>query len=723
MKKFKLNKVQKEAVESIEKPSLIFAGAGTGKTRVLTHKIAFLIDQKGYDPSEILAVTFTNKAAQEMQNRVKLIIGNNIKSPNIGTFHSICARFLREEINLLGFNSNFAIYDTSDQDMLIKSIINSQKIPTNGVTVPTFRSQISYFKSKLINPISFLEKSNNPFDISLSKIFPHYMKELKENNAVDFSDLLLFPLQIFEKFPKTLNKYQNKFKYILVDEYQDTNEPQFHFVKYLSEKHKNITVVGDDDQSIYGWRGADISNILNFEKTFPNCDVFKLEQNYRSSGNILAVATNVVANNLVRSKKTLWTEKEDGDKIGLMETFDELEEIDGVIELIQKEIHQNKRSFSDFVILYRTNAQSRAIEDGLRRKAISYEIVGGIKFYERKEIKDLLAYLRVLVNPSDTISLKRIMNFPPRGIGAKTIEKCEYLAFNKNLPLLEILKTPEEMNLKGQQAAGLIQFHQIIKKYSELKDKFDASELASVLVEELGLINFYNEQNTEDAKERLRNIQELLTTIHQFCEKNTNSTISEFLEEVSLLTSIDSWNDSTNHITLMTVHSAKGLEFPIVFITGLEDGLFPLSNSFDDPKKMEEERRLFYVAVTRAEEKAFLHYATNRRRSSGASGLGQPSRFVNEISSNFIERLNFQSAMTRRLVKEKNSDKYKLKYIRTITSFNEFERGDKVEHPIFGKGMILAVDGSGDNQKITVVFQGNIEKRLIGKYANLKPLK
>ena len=723
MKKFILNEVQKKAVESVVKPSLIFAGAGTGKTRVLTHKIAYLINEKGYNPKEILAVTFTNKAAQEMQSRVKLIIGDKIKSPNIGTFHSICARFLREEINLLGFNSNFAIYDTSDQDMLIKSIINSKKIPTNGITVPSFRSQISYYKSKLINPISFLEKSNNPFDISLSKILPLYMKELKENNAVDFSDLLLFPLEIFKNFPEILTKYQNKFKYILVDEYQDTNEPQFHFIKYLAEKHKNITVVGDDDQSIYGWRGADISNILNFEKTFPNCDVFKLEQNYRSSGNILSVATSVVENNKVRSKKTLWTEKENGEKIGLMETFDELEEIDGVIELIQKEIHQNKRSFSDFVILYRTNAQSRAIEDGLRRKAISYEIVGGIKFYERKEIKDLLAYLRVLVNPSDTISLKRIMNFPPRGIGAKTIEKCENLAEVKNLPLLEILKIPEEMNLKGQQAAGLIQFYQIIKKYSELQTKLDASELISVLVEELGLINFYNEQNTEDSKERFRNIQELLTTINQFCEKNVDSTISEFLEEVSLLTSIDSWNDSTNHITLMTVHSAKGLEFPIVFITGLEDGLFPISNSFDDPKKMEEERRLFYVAITRAEEKAFLHYATNRRRSSGASGMGQPSRFVNEISRDFIERLNFQSAMTRRLVKEKNSDKYKLKYVRTITSFNEFERGDKVEHPIFGKGMILAVDGSGDNQKITVVFQGNIEKRLIGKYANLKPIK
>jgi len=381
----------------------------------------------------------------------------------------------------------------------------------------------------------------------------------------------------------------------------------------------------------------------------------------------------------------LWTEKSNGDKIGIMETFDELEEIDGVIELVQKEIHQNKRSFSDFVILYRTNAQSRAIEDGLRRKAISYEIVGGIKFYERKEIKDLLAYLRVLVNPIDTISLKRIMNFPPRGIGAKTIEKCESLASNKNLSMLEVLETPEEMNLKGQQAAGLVQFYGIIKKYYELKDKLDASELTSVLVDEIGLIKFYNDQNTEDSKERVENIQELLTTIHQFCEKKTNSTINEFLEEVSLLTSIDSWNDSTNHITLMTIHSAKGLEFPIVFITGLEDGLFPLFNSFDEPKKLEEERRLFYVAVTRAEEKAFLHYATNRRRSSGASGLGQPSRFINEIPNDLIERLNFQSAMTRRLVKEKNSDKYKLKYIRTITSFNEFERGDKVEHPILEK--------------------------------------
>ena len=723
MKKFNLNKIQKEAVESVDKPVLIFAGAGTGKTRVLTHKIAFLIDKKGYNPDEVLAVTFTNKAAQEMKKRVKLIIDENHSIPNIGTFHSICAKFLREEINSIGFNSNFAIYDISDQDMLIKSIINSNKMATNGVTVPSFRSKISYYKSRLVNPISFLEKSNNPFDNCLAQIFPIYMKELKENNALDFSDLLLLPLEIFKNNSNILTKYQKKFKYILVDEYQDTNEPQFHFIKYLSEQHNQITVVGDDDQSIYGWRGADISNILNFEKTFPECKIFKLEQNYRSSGNILSVAGNVVENNIVRSKKTLWTEKSNGDKIGIMETFDELEEIDGVIELVQKEIHQNKRSFSDFVILYRTNAQSRAIEDGLRRKAISYEIVGGIKFYERKEIKDLLAYLRVLVNPIDTISLKRIMNFPPRGIGAKTIEKCELLGLKKNIPMLQVLETPEEMNLKGQQAAGLVQFYGIIKKYSELKDKLDASELASVLVDELGLIKLYNDQNTEDAKERVENIQELLTTIHQFCEKKTNSTINEFLEEVSLLTSIDSWNDSTNHITLMTIHSAKGLEFPIVFITGLEDGLFPLSNSFDEPKKLEEERRLFYVAVTRAEEKAFLHYATNRRRSSGSSGLGQPSRFINEIPNDLIERLNFQSALTRRLVKEKNSDKYKLKYIRTITSFNEFERGDKVEHPIFGKGMILAVDGSGDNQKITVVFQGNIEKRLIGKYANLKHIK
>lgn len=717
-----LNDVQKQAVESVESPVLIFAGAGTGKTRVLTHKIAYLIQEKGYSPEEILALTFTNKAAEEMRNRVELLLGNKSTPINIGTFHSICARFLRKEISALGYNADFAIYDTSDQDMLIKFLLNSLQLQTNGFTPAAYRSRLSFYKSRMENPSGILENETSPFDKSVAELYPAYTKALKENNALDFGDLLLFPLQIFHKYPKVLEKYQTQFKHVLVDEYQDTNKPQFQLVKLLSGLHKRISVVGDDDQSIYGWRGADISNILEFEKTFPECEVFRLEQNYRSTSTILSVAGAVVKNNQLRKDKELWTTGDDGEKVGVMETFDEMEETDGVLELIQQEIQQKKRTFRDFVILYRTNAQSRALEDGLRRKGIAYNIVGGVKFYARKEVKDLLAYLRVLVNPVDSVSLKRIVNFPPRGIGAKTVEKCETLATQKDLPLLDVLESPELMNLKGKQAAGLVEFYHLIGKYRELKDKLDASELASVLVDELSLINFYKQQGTEESTERLQNVQELLNSIHQFCRRKEDATVREFLEDVSLLSDIDTWNDSSNHVTLMTLHSAKGLEFPVVFITGLEDGLLPISQSIEDPRQLEEERRLFYVGLTRAREKAYLHYAPNRRRSSGAVGFGQASRFLHEIPEEYLDRINFHSALTRRLVKDKGSDKYKLKHIRTITSFNDFIRGDKVEHPMFGKGMVLGVEGAGENQKITVVFQGNIEKKLIGKYANLKPI-
>ena len=722
MSKLNLNDVQKQAVEAIDKPILIFAGAGTGKTRVLTQKIAYLITEKGYNPDEILAVTFTNKAAEEMRTRVQSLLGKKSMSLNIGTFHSICARLLRYEIAPLGFTPDFAIYDTADQDQLIKTLMLNLKLTTNGISPAAYRSRMSFIKSSMEDPSQLMKNGVSPFDKSVAELYPVYKEALKKNNAVDFGDLLLYPLEIFKKYPKVLKKYQEKFKYVLVDEYQDTNRPQFLFVKSLSDTHNKISVVGDDDQSIYGWRGADISNILEFEKAFPDCEVFKLEQNYRSTANILSVAGAVVKNNEYRAKKELWTDQGEGEKIGIMETYDEMEETDGVLELIQKEIQQNKRTFQDFAILYRTNVQSRALEDGLRRKGIAYNIVGGVKFYERKEVKDLLAYLRILVNPVDSVSLKRIINFPPRGIGAKTVEKCETLAAKKGIPLLDVLETPDAMKLKGKQAAGLVEFYQLVQKYRELKDKLDASELASVLVDELGLVNYYKEQGTDDATERLQNIQELLNSIHQFCKRDKNASIREFLEEVSLLTNIDTWNDSTNHITLMTLHSAKGLEFPVVFITGLEDGLFPIFRALEDPRELEEERRLFYVGLTRAMEKAYLHYAPNRRRSSGAVGLGMASRFLQEIPEEYLDRINFHSALTRRLVKDKSSNKYKLKHVRTITSFNEFERGDKVKHSIFGNGMILAVDGAGDNQKITVVFQGNIQKRLIGKYANLKLL-
>lgn len=722
MTELKLNDVQKQAVEAVDNPVLIFAGAGTGKTRVLTQKIAYLIQEKGYSPGDILAVTFTNKAAGEMRSRVRSLMGDKSIPVNIGTFHSICARLLRSEIARLGFTPDFAIYDTADQDLLIKSLLLNLKLSSDGVPPAAYRARMSFLKSKMEDPLDPAKNGKSPFDKAVAELYPAYKRALLKNNALDFEDLLLFPLNIFEKYPKVLKKYRQRFKYVLVDEYQDTNRPQFLFVKALAEEHQRISVVGDDDQSIYGWRGADVSNILEFEKAFPGCEVFRLEQNYRSTSTILSVAGAVVKNNEYRAEKALWTENGDGEKIGIMGTYDELEETDGVLELIQQEIQQNKRTFRDFALLYRTNAQSRALEDGLRRKGIAYTIVGGIKFYERKEVKDLLAYLRILVNPLDTVSIKRVINFPPRGIGAKTVEKCEVAAAEKGIPLLEVLQTPEAMSLKGKQAAGLVEFYQLVQKYRELKDKLDASELVSVLVDELGFVGFYKEQATAEATERLLNVQELVNSIHEFCERDEGASVREFLEEVSLLTAIDTWNESTNQVTLMTLHSAKGLEFPVVFITGLEDGLFPIARALEDPRELEEERRLFYVGLTRAQEKAYLHYAPNRRRSSGAVGFGQVSRFIHEIPGEFLDHINFHSAMTRRLVKDRRSGEYKLKQVRTITSFNEFQRGDKVEHLIFGKGMILAVEGAGDNQKITVVFQGNVEKKLIGKYANLKPL-
>ncbi|MFQ6673932.1 MAG: ATP-dependent helicase, partial [Fidelibacterota bacterium] len=505
-------------------------------------------------------------------------------------------------------------------------------------------------------------------------------------------------------------------------EYQDTNHPQFLFIQKITDRHRKISVVGDDDQSIYGWRGADIANILEFESAFPDCKIYTLEQNYRSTRVILSAASALVEHNQYRSTKTLWTEKEDGQHIGLMATHDEQEEAEGILELMEKEILHHKRPFRDFVILYRTNAQSRALEEGLRRRGIAYAIVGGIKFYERKEVKDLLAYLRIITNPLDTVSVKRVINFPPRGIGSKTVEKCEAYAREKDISLFDALESPDAMGLKGKQAIGLVEFYQTLKKYQDLRESLSASELASVLVDELGLVSFYKEQATSEATERLENIQELVNSIHEFCERRTGAGIREFLEEVSLLTDIDTWDDRSNCVTLMTLHSAKGLEFPVVFIAGLEEGLFPIARSLEDPRDLEEERRLFYVGLTRAREQAYLHYATHRRRFSGTQGYGMASRFLQEIPSDLIDSITFVSAVTKRYVKDRRTDSYALKAVRTVTSFDDLKRGDKVRHKIFGKGIVITVNGAGENQKISVMFQGNVRKKLIAKYANLKRL-
>ncbi|MAR75685.1 MAG: DNA helicase [Candidatus Marinimicrobia bacterium] len=716
-----LNDSQKAAVKAVDKPVLIFAGAGSGKTRVLTHKIAFLIKEDIVKAEEILAVTFTNKAAEVMKQRVTKLMKNKVQEINIGTFHSICARILRNEIRHLGFSKDFAIYDRTDQISLLKIILAEENIPKNILMPKTVRNKISYFKSQLINPNHAMKSVKTAQDKSIIDVYKSYNNSLKENNAVDFDDLLNFPLDIFNNHPRILNKYQKLWKYILVDEYQDTNKAQFLLVKMLAEKHRNICVVGDDDQSIYGWRGADIRNILDFEKDFPECETYTLENNYRSTNQILHAAQSVVRNNSDRVDKDLLSVNGEGDLIGVIETHDEMEEADAVINALEKEIKMKKRTFNDFSVLYRTNSQSRALEDSFRRSAIPYKIIGGTRFYERKEVKDVLGYLRLIVNLKDTISLRRVINFPPRGIGLKTVDKCFIQSVKDNKKLFDVLKNPEPMKIRGKQGDSLIAFYKLIKKYNELLPKLNASELARALVEEVGILKFYKRQDNIEDNERYNNVLEILNSIDEIVERKSNASINDFLEEVSLLTDIDEWNNDDNFVTMMTVHSSKGLEFPVVFLTGLEDGLFPLSIALNEKEIMEEERRLFYVALTRSQDMVYLLYATDRRRSGSDSWGGIVSRFVKEIPEVYLENISFSSAMTRKLVKTKAGD-IKMKIKRTITTFDDFKVGDIVEHAIFGDGKIMALSGSGENQRVGVVFKDGLKKKLIVKFAKLKKI-
>ncbi len=717
----KLNDSQKAAVEAVDTPVLIFAGAGSGKTRVLTYKISYLIKENIVKPEEILAVTFTNKAAGVMKQRVSDLLKGNVQNINIGTFHSICAKILRNEIRHLGFTKNYAIYDASDQISLIKVIMAENNLTKNNVMPKTVRNKISSYKSQLINPKAALKFANNIQDKIIVDIYKSYNSSLKENNAVDFDDLLNFPLEIFNNHPRILGKYQKLWKYILVDEYQDTNKAQFLLVKMLAEKHRNICVVGDDDQSIYAWRGADIRNILDFEKDFPECETFTLENNYRSTNQILQAAQSVVRNNLDRVDKDLLSVNGEGDLIGVIETHDEMEEADAVINALQKEIKMKKRTFNDFSILYRTNSQSRALEDSFRRNAIPYKIIGGTRFYERKEVKDVLSYLRLIVNKDDTISLRRVINFPPRGIGLKTVDKCYIQSVKDNKKLFEVLNNPEPMKIRGKQGDSLLAFYKLINKYNQLLSNLNASELARALVEEVGILKFFKDQDNLEDNERYDNVLELLNSIDEYMDRVPGASISDFLEEVSLLTDIDEWNHDENHVTMMTVHASKGLEFPVVFLTGLEDGLFPLSIALNEKDIMEEERRLFYVALTRSQETVYLLYATDRRRSGSDSWGGIASRFIKEIPEEFMESISFSSAITRKLVKtETGAIKMKLK--RTITTFDDFKVGDSVEHSIFGEGKIMALSGSGENQRVGVAFKDGLKKKLIVKFAKLKKI-
>ena len=716
-----LNPQQKSAVEYLDGAQLIFAGAGSGKTKVLTHKIAYLIKSGIVRPDNILAVTFTNKAAQELRNRVEKFVEKQAGFIHIGTFHSICARILRKEIEHLGYSKYFSIYDESDQRQLIKKVISDSNIDLEGFLPKNVLSRISYLKNWLTSPEDFKPRPGNRFEYIVKELYPLYQKALKRSNAVDFDDLLLLPLKLFDKEPKLLEKYRLRYQYILVDEYQDTNKPQFLFIDLLAKKHRNLCVVGDDDQSIYSWRGANIENILKFDAQYPECRVFKLEQNYRSTNNILKAASGVVANNINRVKKELWSRKSDGDLLIKIEAESDYDEAAKIAVNIRQEILKKKRTFKDFAILYRTNAQTRILEEILRRNNIPYNIIGGVKFYERKEIKDILAYFSVLSNPKDDVSLRRILNFPPRGIGKQTLSGIDAFAVKKQLTLFEALNHVDFLELSKRSKKAVQEFIDMIKRIDDSKEKLAFEEWTRIIIDELGLRSYYKEQGGEESIQRLANIDELLNDISEFCTTVEEANLEAYLEKVSLLTNIDVWEDEKNTVSLMTLHSAKGLEFPVVFICGLNQGLFPLDRD-NSEKAVEEERRLFYVGLTRAMEKIFLSSAQVRNRAGEMQYLPD-SIFLSEIPKELIEVESLREgviASKRRRYSRRNTSEVAYQGTDMPTRRKTAVRGSIVSHKIFGVGKVIEVNGMGDGAKLHINFQSCGTKVIVAKFVQVK---
>ncbi len=720
-----LNPDQKKAVEYDNGPSMIVAGAGSGKTKVLTYKVAFLIDQ-GYDPDSILALTFTNKAANEMKDRIRELVGSKANSIWMGTFHSIFAKILRIESKILNFESNFSIYDSEDSKSLVSNIISDFDLNIESITPNGVKHKISYLKNHMIMPSEFRKNHiNSPTDEKIADIFDEYQRRLIENNSMDFEDLLLKPIELFNQNPKIHQKYKKKFSYILVDEFQDTNKAQYELIKMLVSKEQKICVVGDDAQSIYSWRGANLENMLDFEKDFPKHKVFKLEQNYRSTKNILAAADSVIKHNKAQIIKTLWTENNDGDLLVLLKCSDEKDEAYQIAKYIKHEISKKKLSLKDVAILYRTNAQSRALEDIFRREKIPYRIIGGIEFYKRKEVKDIIAYLRIIANRSDEESLLRVMNFPQRGIGSTTIKrmimfsrKHEISLFDTMQRVFEIIEIKERIqkNVKG--------FKVLLDKYIDLKDKLSVGELTRALVDELGVLRMFKEENTPESISRWENINELLSALSEFSNANKEAKLEEYLEDVSLVSDIDLYEEEANAVTLLTVHSAKGLEFPVVFISGCEEDIFPLSNRFSAEASLEEERRLFYVAVTRAKQKVYISHARSRYRF-GEVAYQNRSRFIDELKPELLKEVN--GGIGRKANRKSKKEMY-YEYFESV-DYEDFDQenklvkpGSRVMHEKFGLGKVTQVTGVGEMQKATVVFEGNNVKQLMLKFAKLKIL-
>ncbi len=717
-----LNQEQIEAVEYNSGSHMIVAGAGSGKTRALTYKIAYLMDN-GFEPENILALTFTNKAANEMKTRIIELVGKKADKIWMGTFHSIFARILRIESGRLNYKPNFSIYDREDSVALVSTVFQALNVNLESLTPNKVQRRISFLKNQMIMPDEYMKHmAETPEQKTIGEVYKEYNSMLYQNNAMDFDDLLLKPLDLFNNNQRVLQKYSRQFKYILVDEFQDTNRAQYELVKMLSAGRTKVCVVGDDAQSIYGWRGAEIKNMLDFEKDFPKSKIFRLEQNYRSTQMILKGADSVIKNNAGQIPKTLWTENEDGDKISIMRCSDEKDEAYQIAKAIKKEVTSRKLSLNDVAILYRVHSQSRALEEGLRRVKLPYKIIGGVEFYRRKEVKDVVAYLRVLSNQDDEESLLRIMNYPQRGIGNTSISKMIAFARKLDITLFTTMsRIFEVIEVKERIQKNVKQFKQLLDKYIDLKEKLSLPELTSALVDELGILKMYKSEHTPEATTKYENIQELLGAIQQFEKENPKATIEDFLAEVSLIAGVDQLDEQENSVTMMTIHNSKGLEFPVVFVTGCEEDIFPLNKKFDSEADIEEERRLFYVAVTRAEKKVYLSHARSRYRF-GEVAYQAKSRFIEELDPETITETSAGGG--RKSSRRRKSSDYDEYYQESYDDFDQERRslrvGSRVTHDMFGNGKILAINGSGDMQKVSIAFEDFGTKHLLAKFANLK---
>lgn len=718
-----LNPQQQEAVKTTDGPLLLMAGAGSGKTRVLTHRVAFLMVEKGINPYNILAITFTNKAAKEMKERIGSIMGGAAEDVWISTFHSMCVRILRRDIDRIGFNRNFTILDSTDQQSVIKGILKDKNIDPKKFDPRTILGSISSAKNELVDPEEYSKLVGGFYEQVVSDVYEEYQKRLRKNQALDFDDLIMKTIQLFQRVPEVLEYYQRKFQYIHVDEYQDTNRAQYTLVKMLASRFQNLCVVGDSDQSIYRWRGADIANILSFEKDYPQAKVILLEQNYRSTKRILHAANEVIKNNANRKPKNLWTENQDGPKIVYYRADSEQSEAQYVAGKIKELTSSGARKLSDIAILYRTNAQSRVIEEVFLKSNIEYNIVGGIKFYDRKEIKDILAYLRLIANPNDDISLQRVINVPKRGIGATSFDKMARYAAEHDISIMDALKEIDFIGVSPKVAKAAYEFYELIKGYTGMQEYLSVTELVEEVLEKSGYRDMLKVEKTLESQSRLENIDEFLSVTKNFEEANEDKSLVAFLTDLALVADIDRLDEEetkSETCVLMTLHSAKGLEFPVVFLIGLEEGVFPHNRSLMDEAEMEEERRLAYVGITRAEEELFLTNA-GMRTLFGRTNMNPVSRFISEIPEDLVEPVHKQA---KQIKKPFGSNPTMNRPVTRPVPANSggnnaaWVVGDKAEHKKWGIGTVVSVKGEGNGIELDIAFPSPVGiKRLLAEFA------